>query len=174
MGGGGVLFGGGGRGCCSGARSTTSFIFFDFSQFRLRPISTSANLISASWPKSSILVLDAAPCATAPQPRWWNDECCHALVCRNGAWRDYRRLGLSTDYARFSQRRLVFHRVIRRARRGFWSDWQEQVEGLRRPDPRVCANQIRRVFPASRALVFHTNNGLERELNSIKRAGSSR
>ena len=80
------------------------------------------------------------------QPRWWNDECYQAVVCRNGAWRDYRRSGLSTDYARFSQRRLVFHRVVRRAKRGFWSDWQEQVEGLRRRDPRVCVDQIRRCF----------------------------
>ena len=45
-----------------------------------------------------------------------------------------------------SQRRLVFHRVVRRARRGFWSDWQEQVEELCGRDARVCADQIRRCF----------------------------
>ena len=67
-------------------------------------------------------------------------------VCPNGAWRDYRRSGLSTDHARFLQRRFDFHLVVREARRGFWSDWQEQVEELRRRDPRVCNDQIRRCF----------------------------
>ena len=27
------------------------------------------------------------------QPLWWNDACYHALVARNGSWRDFRRSG---------------------------------------------------------------------------------
>ena len=60
------------------------------------------------------------------RPRWWNDVCFQALVARNGAWRDYRRSGSATDYARFSQCGLHFHRVVRSTKRKFWYDWQEQ------------------------------------------------
>ena len=97
----------------------------------------------------------------------------HKRSCVGMAWRVYRRSGFSTDYARFSPRRVVFHRVVRRARRGIRSDWQEQVEKLRRRDPRVC--KIRRCVPASRARSFSTRiDGLERDLNSIEPAESSR
>ena len=36
------------------------------------------------------------------QPRWWTDACCHALVARNAAWRDFRMSNLSEDYALYS------------------------------------------------------------------------
>ena len=55
-------------------------------------------------------------------------------------------LGLPTDYARFSQCRLHFQRVVRSAKRKFWYDWQEQVAQLRHRDPRVCADRIRSCF----------------------------
>ena len=35
----------------------------------------------------------ARVCPRRHQPRWWNDGCFHALIARNGSWRDCRRSG---------------------------------------------------------------------------------
>ena len=131
---------------------------------------------SAVWTSCGVQpvnpLVDAVPCATAPSHGGGDDECYQALVCRNGAWRDCRRSGLSTDYAQFSQRRLVFHRVVRRARRWFWSYWQEQVEELRRRDRRGLRRPDPMVFSGIQGtLVFHTNrwSGARSQLHQARR-----
>ena len=46
------------------------------------------------------------------QPLWWNDACYHALVARNGSWRDFRRSGSLEDQARFRLLRQQFHSTV--------------------------------------------------------------
>ena len=50
------------------------------------------------------------------QPLWWNDACYHALVARNGSWRDFRRSGSHEDQARFRLLRQQFHSIVRSSR----------------------------------------------------------
>ena len=117
--------------------------------------------------------VEAGPCATAPSHGGGTMNATKRLEMVLGATTAGQ--GLHTDYARFSQRHLVFHRVIRRGQ----TKVLVQLAGAGRgvapfrssrlcwPDPNV--------FPASRARSSNTRiDGLERKFHSIKHAGSSR
>ena len=79
-------------------------------------------------------------------PLWWNDACCHALVARNGSWRDFRRSGSLADQARFRLLRQQFHSTVRSSRTHFWNEWLGSVTSLSRRAPRLASSLIRRTF----------------------------
>ena len=84
-------------------------------------------------------VLTTTPPITPPrirrrQPLWWNDACFHALVARNGSWRDFRRSGSQEDQARFRHLRQQFHSTVRSSRTDFW------IVPLSRRAPRNLCN----------------------------------
>ena len=83
------------------------------------------------------------------QPSWWNDACYHALVARNGAWRDLQRSGSNDDFVRFRHMRQQFHTVVRSSRSSFWDGWLSTVDSLSRRDPRLASSHIRRTFRSS-------------------------
>ena len=80
------------------------------------------------------------------QPLWWNDACYHALVARNGSWRDFRRSGSPEDQARFRLLRQQFHSTVRSSRTRFWNEWLGSVTSLSRRAPRLACSLIRRTF----------------------------
>ena len=80
------------------------------------------------------------------QPLWWNDACYHALVARNGSWRDFRRSGSPEDQARFRLLRQHFHSTVRSSRTHFWNEWLGSVTSLSRRAPRLASSLIRRTF----------------------------
>ena len=55
----------------------------------------------------------ARVCPRRRQPRWWNDDCFHALIAKNGSWRDFRSSGSEDDLSRFRVMRQQFHRIVR-------------------------------------------------------------
>ena len=54
----------------------------------------------------------ARVCPRRRQPRWWNDDCFHALIARNGSWRDFRRSGSEADHSRFRVMWQQFRRIV--------------------------------------------------------------
>ena len=83
------------------------------------------------------------------QPLWWNDACYHALVARNGSWRDFRRSGSPEDQARFHLLRQQFHSTVRSSRTRFWNEWLGSVTSLSRRAPSLACSLIRRTFRTS-------------------------
>ena len=90
-------------------------------------------------------------CSRRRQPRWWNDACHHALIARNGSWRDFRRSGSEDDRVSFHHMRRQFHSIIRSSRASFWDDWISTVQSLSHRDPRLASSHIRRTFCSSGA-----------------------
>ena len=80
------------------------------------------------------LVVALGP-AHAQGSLWWNDACYHALVARNGSWRDFRRSGSLEDQARFRLLRQQFHSAVRSSRTHFWNEWLGAVTSLSRRAP---------------------------------------
>ena len=80
------------------------------------------------------------------QPLWWNDACHHALVARNGSWRDFRRSGSPEDQARFHLLRQQFHSTVRSSRTRFWNEWLGSVTSLSRRARRLACSLIRRTL----------------------------
>ena len=80
------------------------------------------------------------------QPLWWNDACYHALVARNGSWRDFRRSGSHEDQARIRLMRQQFPSTVRSCRTHFWNEWLGSVTSLSRRAPRLACSLIRRTF----------------------------
>ena len=101
----------------------------------------------AALPRSS----GSRVCSRRRQPRWWNDACYHALIARNGSWRDLRRSGSEDDRVRFHHMRRQFHSIIRSSRASFWDDWLSTVQSLSHRDPRLASSHIRRTFRSSAA-----------------------
>ena len=85
----------------------------------------------------------------AREPLWWNDACYHALVARNGSWRDFRRSGSHEDQARFRLLRQQFHSTIRSSRTHYWNEWLGSVTSLSRQAPRLACSLVRRTFRSS-------------------------
>ena len=83
------------------------------------------------------------------QPLWWNDACYHALVARNGSWRDFRRSGSLEDQARFRLLRQQFHSTVRSSRTHFWNEWLGSVTCLSHRAPRLACSLVRRTFRSS-------------------------
>ena len=77
------------------------------------------------------------------KPLWWNGACYHALVARNGSWRDFCR---SEDQARFHLLRQQFHSTVRSPRTRYWNEWLGSVTSLSRRAPRLACSLIRRTF----------------------------
>ena len=85
----------------------------------------------------------------ARQPLWWNDAWYHALVARNGAWRDFRRSGSHEDQARFRFLRQQFHSTVRSSRTHCWNELLGSVASLSRRAPRLACSLIRCTFRSS-------------------------
>ena len=73
----------------------------------------------------------------------------HALVARNGSWRDFRRSRSPEDQARFHLLRQQFHSTVRSSRTRFWNEWLGSVTSLSRRAPRRACSLIRRTFRSS-------------------------
>ena len=80
------------------------------------------------------------------QPLWWNDACYHALVARNGSWRDFRHSESQEDQTRFRFMRQQFHSTVRASRTHFWNEWLGSMTSISRRAPRLASSLIRRTF----------------------------
>ena len=94
-------------------------------------------------------------CGSNPkrQPEWWNNACMNALLARNAAWRERRRHPSPATDTTFRVARNRFHRVVRNAKRWFWSSWLNDLENLASTCPREAARVVRRRFRRNTARV---------------------
>ena len=69
-----------------------------------------------------------------------------ALIRRNAAWRERRRNPNLENEARFRDTGNNFHRVVRKTKKAFWSNWVFKVEKLQSNCPRAAVSAIRRRF----------------------------
>ena len=76
------------------------------------------------------------------------DACYHALVARNGSWRDFRRSGSHEDQARFRPLRQQFHSTVRSSRTHFWNEWLCSVTSVSLRAPKLACSLIRHTFPS--------------------------
>ena len=77
----------------------------------------------------------------------------NALLARNAAWRERRRHPSPATDTTFRVARNRFHRVVRNAKRWFWSSWLNDPEILASTCPREAARVVRRRFRRNTARV---------------------
>ena len=81
------------------------------------------------------------------QPSWWTLQFFEACVARTGDWRNFRRTPVPELHDRFfGLSAPPLHRVVRRCRMSFWSQWQDNVKDPSRVNPRAAAARVRHTF----------------------------
>ena len=104
----------------------------------LRVLSLWTSRLYPSRKSSSIVhlfTLVVVPGPAHAQPLWWSGF--HALVVRNGSWRDFRRSGSPEEQTRFRVLRQRCHSAVPASKTHVWNEWLRSLTSVSRRAPEL-------------------------------------